>query len=162
MSLEVQDLLVRKSIVIKAPVDHVFKVFTQQHDAWWPRSHHIGKAQQFTALLEPGLGGRWFERGDDGSECDWGRVLVWEPPARIVLSWEINAAWQHDAGIANEIEVRFVNEGAERTRLELEHRKIERFGDKAEMMRGVFDSEGGWTGILAAFAAEVERTRAAR
>lgn len=156
MSAVVQDLLVRKSIVVKAPRAHVFKVFTERHDAWWPRSHHIGRCERFVAKMEPFVGGRWFEQGEDGSECEWGRVLAWEPHARVLLSWEISADWRHDPAIANEVEVLFVAESEALTRVELEHRRIERYGDQAEAMQAVFASDGGWPGILAALAATAE------
>lgn len=152
-----KDLLVRKSITVDAPVAHVFAVFSERQDSWWPRSHHIGAREKFTAILEPRAGGRWYERGDDGSECNWGRVLVWEPPHRMVLAWEINADWKHDPSIANEVEVKFIAEGRERTRVELEHRKIERYGDKADAMLKAFDSPDGWAGILRAMAQAAEK-----
>jgi uncharacterized protein YndB with AHSA1/START domain len=148
VNLEVQNILVRKSLVIEASASHVFDVFTSRIDAWWPRQHHIGPDEQFQATLESGVGGRWYERGQSGVECDWGRVLAWEPPHRLVLSWCINTEWKFDPTFETEVEVRFVREADERTRVELEHRKLERYGDHAEMMRGIFDSEAGWTGTL--------------
>ncbi len=83
MTVDSQRIFVRNTITVNAPVAHVFAVFTERQDTWWPRPHHIGTCQRFTAVLEPRVGGRWYERGDDGSECDWGRVLVWEPPHRV-------------------------------------------------------------------------------
>jgi uncharacterized protein YndB with AHSA1/START domain len=147
MTNEVQNLLVRRSITIAAPPQHVFDVFVNRLDLWWPRTHHIGKTSAFQAKLEPKLGGRWYEVGDDGTECDWGQVLVWEPPRRLVLTWDINAQWQHDPSIANEVEVLFQQQGTA-TRVELEHRKIERYGDQAQAMHAVFSSDSGWSGIL--------------
>jgi uncharacterized protein YndB with AHSA1/START domain len=128
-------------------VAHVFSTLTERVDLWWPRSHHIGKSEPFVARLEPRLGGRWYETGADGSECDGGRVLVWEPPHRLVLSWDINALWQYDPSIANEVEILLTAEG-EGTRLQLEHRKIERYGDQAEAMHAALDSPGGWSAIM--------------
>ncbi len=159
MSVEVQDILVRKTIVVNAPRDHVFRTFTERIDTWWPRSHHIGGKDPFAAILEPRAGGRWFERAGDGSECDWGRVLAWEPPERVLLAWEINAEWKYQAGLGTEVEVRFVSEGKERTRVVLEHRKLERFGDKAEMMRAMFEGEGAWVGMLAELAKAAEASK---
>jgi hypothetical protein len=156
-NMTVQDILVRKSIVINAPQAHVFKVFHENHDAWWPRSHHIGKTERFEARLEGRVGGRWYEVGDDGTECNWGRVLAWEPHERMLLSWDINLQWEYEPGLGVEVEVKFIAEDAERTRFELEHRKLEVYGDKAEMMRAVFDSMEGWGGMLAALAAEAEQ-----
>jgi uncharacterized protein YndB with AHSA1/START domain len=159
MTEAVQDLLVRKSIVVNAPVDHVFAVFTDRQDTWWPRDHHIGACKDFTAVLEPRVAGRWYERGDDGSECPWGRVLAWEPPHRLVLSWDIGANWQPDPTLGTEVEVRFIAEGDERTRVELTHRKLERFGDQAQAMRAMFDSEGAWIATLRTMANTAEETR---
>jgi uncharacterized protein YndB with AHSA1/START domain len=162
MTVEMQHMSVRKTITVNAPVEHVFAVFTGKQDSWWPRPHHIGTCEQFTAVLEPRVGGRWYERGDDGSECNWGRVLAWEPPHRVVLSWDINADWKYDPGLGTEVEVKFYAESAERTRVELEHRKLERFGDRAEMMRALFDSDEAWTGTLQMFAKKAEDVQAGR
>ena len=122
-----------------------------RHDTWWPREHHIGGRPSFTAILEPRVGGRWYERGDDGSECSWGQVLAWDPPKRLVLTWDIGADWKYDPTLATELEINFIAETEERTRVELEHRKLERYGDKAEAMRAMFDSPGAWANTLAAF-----------
>ena len=159
MNEAVQGLLVQKSIVVDAPIEHVFAVFTDRQDTWWPRDHHIGACKSFTAVLEPRVGGRWYERGDDGSECPWGRVLTWEPPHRLVLSWDIGANWQPDPTLGTEVEVRFISEGNERTRVELTHRKLERYGDKAQAMRAMFDSDGAWIATLRIMAKRAEETR---
>ena len=159
MNVEVQDILVRKSIVVNAPQEHVFRTFTERIDTWWPRSHHIGGKEPFTAILEPRAGGRWYERAGDGAECDWGRVLAWEPHERVLLTWDINADFQYQEGFGSEVEVRFTAESKERTRVVLEHRKLERFGDKAEMMRAMFDSEGAWIATLTAFAQAAEQKK---
>ena len=157
MSVVVKDILVRKSVVVNAPIAHVFAVFTQRQDEWWPRAHHIGPRENFTAVLEPRVGGRWYERGDDGSECPWGRVLAWEPPHRLLLSWEIDAVFKPDSRDPSEVEVRFTAEGSERTRVDLEHRKLERFGDKAEIMRAMFDGPTAWAETLQAMRWVAER-----
>ena len=159
MSVAVQDILVRKSLVVNAPQDHVFRTFTERIDTWWPRGHHIGGKEPFAAILEPRAGGRWFERAGDGSECDWGRVLAWEPPSRVLLAWDINAEWKYQAGLGTEVEVRFIAEDKERTRVVLEHRKLERFGDKAEMMRAMFEGQGAWISTLEALAKAAEASR---
>jgi len=153
MSATVQDILVRKSVVVNAPQEHVFRTFTERIDTWWPRAHHIGGKEPFTAILEPRAGGRWYERAGDGTECNWGRVLAWDPPARLLLAWDINAQFQYEANLGTEVEVRFVPEGPGKTRVTLEHRKLERFGDKAEMMRALFDSDEAWIQTLQQFAA---------
>jgi uncharacterized protein YndB with AHSA1/START domain len=103
-------------------------------------------------VIEPFVGGRWFERGVDGSECDWGRVRAWDPPRCLMLSWEISSDWRHDPSIQTEVEVRFSAEGAS-TRVDLEHRLLQHYGEAAAKMRGIFDSEQGWMGLLEAFAA---------
>lgn len=147
---------VKKFVRVAAPREIAFRVFTEKMSAWWPlATHHIGKAPAKEAVVEPRAGGRWFERGEDGSECDWGRVLVWDPPGRLVLTWEISATWQHDASLVTEVEVRFLAEDAGHTRVELEHRHLDRYGDKTDQMRATFESPGGWTGLLDAFARHV-------
>jgi uncharacterized protein YndB with AHSA1/START domain len=143
---------VRRSVTIQGAPDHAFAVFTDGLSTWWPlQTHTIGAQPAAAAIIEPRAGGRWFERAADGSETDWGRVLAWEPPHRLVLSWEITPDWQHDTAIDTEIEVTFVADG-DRTRVELEHRGLETYGDRAGEMRGVFESEGGWGGLLDRYA----------
>jgi uncharacterized protein YndB with AHSA1/START domain len=145
---------VRKEIVVEASQARAFRVFTEEHGAWWPlASHHIGDKAAETAIIEPRAGGRWFERAADGTECPWGKVLVWDPPGRIVLSWEIGANFKYEPGLSLEVEIRFVVLGPASTRIELEHRNLERLGDAAEAMRAAFDSDAGWKGILQAYAA---------
>jgi uncharacterized protein YndB with AHSA1/START domain len=145
---------VTKTVLVEAPQAHAFAVFTERHGTWWPlATHHIGKAAAETAIMEPRVGGRWFERGVDGSECDWGHVLVWEPPDRLVLAWELTADWQYDPSFRTEVEVRFVAVGPHSTRVELEHRHLERYAEKADSMRAGLDSEGGWGSLLKLFAA---------
>jgi uncharacterized protein YndB with AHSA1/START domain len=146
-------LAVRQSLVVEAPREQAFAVFTERMTSWWPlETHSIGTKPVTAAVVEPRAGGRWFERSADGSECDWGRVLVWEPPERVVLSWQLTADWRSDPDLHTEVEVRFHAEDERRTRVELEHRGLEAFGGRAEEMRGVFDSDGGWRGLLAQFA----------
>lgn len=146
------DVLVKKEIFVKTPPARAFDVFTKQMGRWWPLvTHKIGKSAAVDAVVEPFQGGRWYEKDDDGSECDWGRVLAWEPPGRLVLSWEITADWQHDVALHTEVEIRFASESGG-TRVSLEHRSLSAYGARAEEMRGIFDSQGGWTGLLAAFA----------
>jgi len=151
----------RKTIHVDAPPATAWRVFTEGMSTWWPlATHKIGKAPAVAAVIEPRVGGRWYERGDDGSTCDWGRVLAWEPPARLVLSWDISADWQPDPSIQTEVEVRFVADGGG-TRVELEHRRLDRFGKRRDEMRGIFDGEGGWPALLAAFARAASGTTSA-
>jgi uncharacterized protein YndB with AHSA1/START domain len=150
---------VRKSVTVEADQKRAFDVFTDRHGTWWPSTYHIGTSDYETAVIEPFAGGRWFERGVDGTEADWGRVLVWEPPQRLVLAWQITPDFQFDPDLATEIEVRFEPIGPNQTRVDLEHRHFDRFGARAAEMRAIFDSGGvpgapqGWAGILMEFAA---------
>jgi uncharacterized protein YndB with AHSA1/START domain len=148
----------RKVVRVKAPPETAWRVFTEEMGTWWPlATHKIGKAKAMDALIEPRVGGRWYERGDDGSTCDWGRVLSWEPPSRLVLSWEISAAFQHDPNLQTEVEVRFIAEGKDGTRVELEHRHLDRYGPRRDEVRRIFDSDAGWKGLLDAFAARASK-----
>ena len=148
---------VRKIVSVGAPQTVAWEVFTGKMGAWWPLAFYkIGKATAVDAVIEPHVGGRWYEQGDDGSICQWGSVLVWEPPARLVLSWDIGADWQYDPTIKTEIEVRFIAEGGDRTRVELEHRHLDRYGAHRDKMRAVFDTEGDWGRLLEAFARAAE------
>lgn len=143
---------IRKTVVVATSADRAFRTFTEEMSTWWPlATHHIGKAEAKNVVIEPFAGGRWFERGVDGSECDWGRVRTWDPPRRLVLTWEISSEWQHDPSIQTEIEVLFSPEG-DSTRVALEHRLLHYYGEKAAQMRGIFESAGGWPGILEGFA----------
>ena len=148
---------VRKVITVNAPQALAWQVFTEQMGSWWPLAvYKIGQANAVDAIIEPRVGGRWYERGEDGSSCDWGRVLVWEPTSRLVLSWDINADFQYDPELKTEIEVRFIVEGAGATRVELEHRRLDRFGARRDEMRNVFDKTGDWGQLLMSFAQAAE------
>jgi uncharacterized protein YndB with AHSA1/START domain len=151
---------VRREIVVNVAPERAFAVFTERFDAWWPRGHHIGAADLGEAVVEPRAGGRWYERGVDGSECDWGRVLAWEPPSRLVLSWAITPRWgaEPDPARASEIEVTFAPEGDAVTRVRLEHRHFERHGEGAASMRDAVSREGGWGGLLDLYAAEASKS----
>src|SRR5687768_12071683 len=118
---------VHKSVTVDASQEIAFRVFTEKMGAWWPlTTHKIGKVKAADAVMEPNVGGLWYELGEDGTKCPWGRVLVWEPPARLVLSWQTNADWQHDPTLNTEVEVRFIPDGKGRTRVELQHRNLDR------------------------------------
>jgi uncharacterized protein YndB with AHSA1/START domain len=145
---------VRKSVRVEAGAARAFEVFTAGLSRWWPHSHHIGTAPMKEGVIEPRLGGRWYERGEDGSECEWGKVLVWEPPTRLVLAWNIDPQFKYDPSRFSEVEVLFIAESPTATRVELEHRKLERFGVEAgEQMRTSVDAPNGWTAIMALYAA---------
>jgi uncharacterized protein YndB with AHSA1/START domain len=145
---------VRKVMNVQAPPAVAWRVFTEKMGTWWPLGvYKIGKTNAVDAIIEPRVGGRWYERGDDGSTCNWGSVLSWEPPLRLVLSWDITADWQYDPDLKTEIEVRFIAEGKDATRVELEHRKLDRYGSRRDEMRHIFNTEGDWGRLLAMFAA---------
>jgi uncharacterized protein YndB with AHSA1/START domain len=143
---------VRRVLSVQAPQEVAWKVFTEEMATWWPLAmYKIGKVNAVDAIIEPRVGGRWYERGEDGSTCDWGRVLVWEPHAKLVLTWDITADWQYDPNLQTEIEARFIPQGAH-TRLEFEHRRLDRYGERRDEMRKIFDETGDWGRLLAAFA----------
>ena len=143
---------VRKQVVVEVSAERAFEVFTAGIDRWWPREHHIGKSPLVREVLEPRLGGRWYGVSEDGAECDVGKVLVWEPPRRLVLAWQITKDWQYHPDFLTEIEVLFTPEGPKRTRVDLEHRNLERYGDAAPEYKKLIDSPGGWGRILESFA----------
>jgi uncharacterized protein YndB with AHSA1/START domain len=144
---------VRKAVDVAAPPGVAWRVFTAKMGSWWPlASYKLGKAKAVDAVIEPRVGGRWYELCEDGSTCDWGRVLAWEPPSRLVLTWEIDADFRHDPDLMTEVEVRFIAAGRG-TRVELEHRGLEALGVRSDEIRGLYDSEMGWTQLLNAFAA---------
>ena len=143
---------VRHAITVAASQDRAFTVFTRDFNQWWPRTHKIGSAELAEAVLEGREGGRWYERDVDGTECDWGRVLAWDPPSRLVLAWQISGDWAYDSELMTEVEVSFVSEGPNQTRVELEHRGLDAFGERMEEVRRSIDGPGGWPGILELFA----------
>ncbi|HEU4613074.1 MAG TPA: SRPBCC family protein [Kofleriaceae bacterium] len=143
---------VRKELVVDAPQAIAWRVFTERIGTWWPLAHYkIGKVSAVDAVIEGRVGGYWYERGEDGSTCKWGSVVAWEPPSRLVLTWDINASWQYDPALGTEIEVRFIAEG-NRTRVTLVHSKLDRYGADRDRMRRIFDTEGDWGRLLEMFA----------
>jgi uncharacterized protein YndB with AHSA1/START domain len=137
---------VHKSIVVDAPIDRAFHVFTQEMASWWPPEHHILDAPLAEMVVEPRVGGRLYDRGTDGSECQWARVLAYEPPTLFVFSWDINLQWQIEADHerTSEVEIRFTADGDGRTRVDLEHRNLDRHGDGWDKMRDAVGSPDGW------------------
>lgn len=152
---------VKKRVMVAASVDRAFRVFTDGIDTWWPREHHIGASPMARFILEPRAGGRWYSVCEDGSECDTGKVLAWDPPRRVLLAWQITAEWKYDPSFVTEVEVTFTPEGPRRTRVDLEHRDLDRFGAGAADMRKGIDSSGGWTLTLETFARAAEATEGA-
>jgi uncharacterized protein YndB with AHSA1/START domain len=142
---------IHKEMIVNASQERCFRVFTAGMGKWWPPDHHIGKAPLKDVIIEPRAGGRWYSTHADGSQTDTGRVLVWEPPARLVLSWQISAQWQFDANLVTEVELRFVPEGDKKTRVLLEHRKLEAYGADTEAMHTLFSGDGAWVRTLDVF-----------
>src|SRR5262249_13959958 len=148
---------VSTAIVVDVPVERAFTVFTDDIASWWPPDHHILESELKDMVFEPRAGGYLYDRGVDGSECRWARVLVYEPPTRVVFSWDISLQWkvETDRARTSEVEVRFIAEGPERTRVVLEHRHLERHGEGWQSMRDAVGSDGGWPNGLRVFAAYV-------
>ena len=146
MTTQAQDTSVRTEIVVEAPVERTFQVFTGSFDRIKPREHNMLGVDIAESVFEPRVGGRVYDRGVDGSECQWARVLAYEPPTRLVFSWDINPQWQIESDLdkTSEVEVRFVAETPERTRIELEHRFLDRHGEGWEGMREGVRGDQGW------------------
>jgi len=149
--------LVRKSVTVNATAENAFRIFTKEYDSWWPRTHHIGKVPMQKAIIEERTGGRCYTIQTDGSECDWGTVLTWDPPHRLVIAWQVTHEWGYEPDLAksSEVEVRFTSEAEGQTRVDLEHRHFERHGAGGASMRTAVDSEGGWGGLLKLYADRV-------
>jgi uncharacterized protein YndB with AHSA1/START domain len=162
MTTQAEDTAVRSAIVVDAPRDLAFDVFANDIGSWWPPDHHVIDAELERMVFEPRVGGRVYDVGVDGSECQWARVLVFDPPERLMFSWDLTTAWtiETDPARASEVEVRFVAEGPERTRVELEHRHLDRHGDGWQGVRGAVGSAGGWPAGLEAFARRVREVPA--
>jgi uncharacterized protein YndB with AHSA1/START domain len=150
---------VRRSVKVEAPPELAFDVFANRIGLWWPRSHHVGTADPETFIIEPRAGGRWFERGVDGSECEIGKVLVWAPPLRVVLAWQLTGEWTYDANASSEVEVKFAAEGEGATRVDLEHRLIEHTGGSADKLRDQVDAPNGWGGLLQIYADQIQKEK---
>src|SRR5690606_11121647 len=149
---------VRLQIVVAAPLERAFRVFIEQFDRIKPREHNLLAVPIAETVFEPRVGGHVYDRGEDGSECRWARVLAYEPPHRVVISWDIDPRWQveTDPERTSEVEIRFVAESAERTRVELEHRKLERHGAGWESVRDGVAADAGWPLYLRRFSEVVD------
>jgi uncharacterized protein YndB with AHSA1/START domain len=154
MSTQAAETSVRTSIVVEASIERAFRVFTEDFDRIKPREHNMLAVEIAETVLEPRVGGRIFDRGVDRSECHWARVLAYEPPDRLVFSWDISPQWQIESQRekTSEVEVRFIAETPERTRVELEHRNLDRHGPGWESERDGVGGEGGWPLYLQRFA----------
>jgi uncharacterized protein YndB with AHSA1/START domain len=159
MTVQATGTSVRTSIVVEAPIERAFSVFTEDIGSWWDPDHHLLEGELAEMVFEPREGGHVYDRAVDGSECRWARVLAYEPPNRVVISWDINLQWQleTDPDRTSEVEVRFVPEGEDRTRVELEHRILDRPGDGWEGMRDSVGSPEGWGAGLRLFAERMKR-----
>jgi uncharacterized protein YndB with AHSA1/START domain len=140
-----------KEFVVEASQERAFQVFTDGIDRWWPREHHIGKSPLKRAVIEPKQGGRWYAICQDDSECDTGRVLAWEPPRRLVLSWQLTSKWEYDPNFVTEVELTFTAQGPKRTLVSFEHRNLERYGEGAPELRKQIAAQDGWGKILDTF-----------
>lgn len=159
MIQETDATTVRLQVVVEAPRDLAFRTFTEGIGTWFPPEYNLLAVPIAERVFEPRVGGRVFDRGADGSECQWARVLAYDPPDRVVISWDINPRWQieTDLGKTSEVEVRFVAESGDRTRVELAHRHLERHGEGWEKERDELGAEGGWPGCIRRFADRLRR-----
>src|ERR1700749_4473123 len=157
MSKRVSVAPVKQSIVVEAPIEHAFKVFTEDFGSFKPREHNLLSVPIAETIFEPRVGGHVYDRGVDGSECRWARVLAFEPPTRVLLSWDISPRWQLETDLerTSEVEVRFTAESDERTRVELEHRNLDRHGEGWEGMRDAIGGPGGWPVSLQRYTAVI-------
>lgn len=153
-----QSTSVQSSIVVNVPIERAFTVFTKDIGSWWPPEHHILEGELAEMVFEPREGGHVYDRGTDGSECRWARVLAYEPPERMVISWDISLQWKLETNPSktSEVEVRFFAETPEQTRVVLEHRNIDRHGEGWQQMRDAVGSPDGWGGGLRRFALRLE------
>jgi uncharacterized protein YndB with AHSA1/START domain len=153
MTTDARETSVRMQIIVAAPAERAFRVFTEQFDRIKPREHNMLGVDIAETVFERRVGGRVYDRGVDGSECRWARVLVYEPPHRIVISWDISPQWQIETNLerTSEVEVRFIAERPDRTRVELEHRHLDRHGQGWENERDAVRGEGGWPLYLQRF-----------
>ena len=138
------EIMVTKTVLVNAPLPVAFEVFVEQR--WWPvDTHHLAEPPGSEVVLEPFPGGRWYERAADGTETDWGTVLAWQPPYRLLLTWQISPRWtyEEDPARASQVEVTFTPEGPDATRVDLRHRHLERYGPQTQRMRRILDGKGG-------------------
>jgi uncharacterized protein YndB with AHSA1/START domain len=157
MSMQASDTVTRHSIVVEAPIERAFSVFTDGFGTFKPREHNLLQVDIAETVFETHVGGNIYDRGVDGSECRWARVLAFEPPNRVVFSWDISPQWQIETDLdkTSEVEVRFIAESPDRTRVELEHRNLDRHGDGWEQEREGVRGEQGWPLYLDRFAEQV-------
>jgi uncharacterized protein YndB with AHSA1/START domain len=146
---------IRHDVVVNAPLDRAFAVFTERFGAFKPREHNLMNVPIVESVFEPRVGGHIYDRGEDGTLCKWARIVAYEPPNRVVFTWDIGSTWQleTDPSRCSEVEVRFSAESSDRTRVELEHRHIERHGDGWESVASGVGGDAGWPLYLVRYAA---------
>ncbi len=159
MTQSVTTTTVRRQVLVNAPISEAFKVFTERFGDFKPREHNLLRAPIAATVFEPRVGGHIYDRAVDGSECRWARILVFEPPDRVVFSWDISPRWQIETNpdLTSEVEVGFFAETPQRTRVELEHRNLDRHGAGWESVRDGVDNEAGWPLYLERYATLFER-----
>jgi uncharacterized protein YndB with AHSA1/START domain len=152
---QIEAEVVRKQVVVEAPIDRAFMVFTDRFGDFKPLEHNLLGAPITETVFEPRVGGNIYDRAEDGSECRWARILAYDPPDLVVFSWDISPRWQleTDPELTSEVEVRFFAETPRRTRVELEHRHIDRHGPGWQAVREGVDEGEGWPLYLARYAA---------
>jgi uncharacterized protein YndB with AHSA1/START domain len=150
--------VVLRQVTVAVPIEKAFSVFTERFGDFKPREHNLLDVPIAETVLEPRVGGTIYDRGTDGSECHWARVLVFEPPHRVVFSWDIGPTWEVETDPENtsEVEVRFVADGPDRTRVELEHRNLDRHGPGWQSVADGVGTDQGWPLYLARYAALFE------
>jgi hypothetical protein len=149
-----ESAIVRKSIRVSAPIERAFSVFVEQMETWWPPDHHMGAEPFQSIIIEPRIGGRWYERDANGVEGLWGFVRAWDPPHRVTLSWHIGPNWKYDPDLAtaSDVELRFTSEGSSTTLVELTHSGLERHGEGYQQLREILDGPDAWGRTLEEFA----------
>ena len=164
MESTVQEAVVRKSVRVRAGLERAFSVFVEQMESWWPATHHLAPTPFELIVVEPRVGGRWYERDAQGVEGEWGKVLQWDPPHRVTFSWHVGPGHDRpdwvcdpDPAKASEVEIRFSDTGGGTTLVELEHSKLDRHGEGWEQLRALFEGPGAWQGILDLFAGHMEK-----
>jgi uncharacterized protein YndB with AHSA1/START domain len=159
---EAADVPVRRTVTVRASVDRAFSVFTDGFDTWWPKSHNIGPAPLERSVIESHVGGRCYSHCTDGADYPWATVLVWEPPHRFVVAWQISPEWKYEPDLAksSEVEVTFTAEAAGTTRVDLEHRRFDRYADGGVAMRKGVEGPQGWSDLLRIFTEKINEQTA--
>jgi uncharacterized protein YndB with AHSA1/START domain len=154
LSQTITPAAIRKTLTVRATPEKAFRVFTAGIDRWWPKTHTIGKAPLNEVVIEPRVGGRWYGVDIEGGEDEWGEVLAWEPPRRLVLAWRISGKWVCDPSVHTEVELVFTDLGDGTCRVDFEHRDLENLGEGAET--AVVGMDSGWGLILGLYQTAAE------